>query len=225
MGCWWSWRLERSRKKDLSKDIMGDHAFQNQANNIRPYDLFKYEGQLVPTSLSCSEGGNVVAVAFTDETIKIVDFRIKNSGEKSSPVMVLEGEHSEFIKNIQLSSDGTVLFSSGADCVVKVWDLGTRRCVQTIGPELNAIQRKQSIFHKDSITSMEVNFEQDFMFTGGRDGSIFRTDLSSDVQADDESQQQIFSKVHQGDSKFMITCMQYDAVNGKLWYGTPSSAI
>lgn len=91
--------------------------------------MFKYEGQLVPTSLSCSEGGNVVAVAFTDETIKIVDFRIKNSGEKSSPVMVLEGEHSEFIKNISLSSDGTVLFSSGADCVVKVWDLGSRRCV------------------------------------------------------------------------------------------------
>jgi hypothetical protein len=55
--------------------------------------LFKYEGQLVPTSLSCSEGGNIVAVAFTDETIKIVDFRIKNSGEKSSPVIVLEGEH------------------------------------------------------------------------------------------------------------------------------------
>jgi hypothetical protein len=43
---------------------------------------------------------------------------------------------------------------------------------------------------------MEVNFEQDFMFTGGRDGSIFRTDLSSDVQADDDCQQQIFSKVH-----------------------------
>jgi hypothetical protein len=39
-------------------------------------DLFKHE-QTVPTSLSCSQGGKVVAIAFTDEKIRIVDFRMK----------------------------------------------------------------------------------------------------------------------------------------------------
>ncbi len=55
--------------------------------------------------------------------------------------MILEGEHTDLVKCLALSPDGTVLMSAGQDCVVKVWDLGTRRCVQTIGQE-NAAQRK-----------------------------------------------------------------------------------
>jgi WD40 repeat protein len=49
--------------------------------------------------------------------------------------MTLEGEHCDLIKKVQLSPDGTVLISAGSDCTAKVWDLGTRRCVQTLGTE------------------------------------------------------------------------------------------
>jgi hypothetical protein len=52
-----------------------------------------------------------------------------------------------------------------------------RRCIHTIGPELNAQSRKTSNFHKDSITAMEVNFDLEILITGGRDGSIFKTNL------------------------------------------------
>ena len=60
----------------------------------------------MPTSLSCSQGGKVVAVAFTDEKIRIIDFRVKQtlaaiSGDGSDrATMTLEGEHSDLIKKI-----------------------------------------------------------------------------------------------------------------------------
>lgn len=98
--------------------------------------------------------------------------------------MILEGEHSDLIKKIQLSPDGTVLLSAGQDCTVKVWDLGSRRCMQTIGPELNSQLRKQSTFHRDSISSMEALFDSDLLYTGGRDGSIFCTNLAADTSSD-----------------------------------------
>ena len=66
----------------------------------------------MPTSISCSEGGNVVAVAFTDDKIRIVDSRIKQNPSPEGN-LVLEGEHTDIIKYIFLSPDGTILFSSG----------------------------------------------------------------------------------------------------------------
>ena len=39
------------------------------------------------------------------------------------------------------------------------------------------MQKKFSTYHKDSINALEVGFYSDIVFTGGRDGSIFKTDL------------------------------------------------
>lgn len=116
----------------------------------------------MPTSISCSQGGNVVAVAFTDEKIRILDFRVGPSETQDigNATMILSEEHTDLVKKIQLSPDGTLLLSAGQDCTVKLWDLGMRRCIKTIGPELNAAQRKASPFHRDTITCMDINFEE-----------------------------------------------------------------
>jgi WD40 repeat protein len=69
----------------------------------------------VPTSLSCSHGGNLLAVAFTDENIRIIDFRVGPSLTKDigNATMILEGEHSDIIKKVKLSPDGVLLLSAG----------------------------------------------------------------------------------------------------------------
>ena len=85
--------------------------------------------EIVPTSLACSYGGNILACAFSDDKIRIIDFRVKQQQKGGPESMTLEGEHTDFIKQINLSADGTILLSSGQDCMVKVWDLGTRRCI------------------------------------------------------------------------------------------------
>ena len=38
--------------------------------------------QALPTSLSCSQGGSILAVGFTDEVIRIFDVRVRNKKQK-----------------------------------------------------------------------------------------------------------------------------------------------
>jgi WD40 repeat protein len=72
-----------------------------------------------------------VAVSFTDEKLRIIDFRTGPSQTQDigNATMQLEGEHSDIIKRIVLSPDGTLLISAGQDGLVKIWDLGMRRCI------------------------------------------------------------------------------------------------
>jgi hypothetical protein len=51
---------------------------------------------MIPTALQCSYGGNILACAFTDDKIRIVDFRVKQ--KTTSDTMILEGEHTDFVK-------------------------------------------------------------------------------------------------------------------------------
>jgi WD40 repeat protein len=78
---------------------------------------------------------------------------------------------------VKLSPEGMVCLSSGSDCTFKVWDLGTRMCIKTYGGDQPGVSRKHSNYHKDTINSMDVIFDQDIAFTGGRDGSIFQTKI------------------------------------------------
>ena len=126
--------------------------------------------------------------------------------------MLLEGEHSDIIKRIVLSPDGTLLVSAGQDGLVKIWDLGMRRCIQTIGESSLNFGRgiggsNQSDFHRDTISAMDINFDEEIMFTGGRDGSMFMTKLGENFTENHTPYQKIF----QTESiKQQITCMKYD---------------
>jgi len=67
---------------------------------------------------------------------------------------------------------------------------------------------------------MDINFEEELMFTGGRDGAMFMTKLGENYS--DTPYQKIF----QTESiKQQITCLKYDAKHGKMWYGTPQSSF
>lgn len=127
-----------------------------------------------------------MAVSFTDEKLRIIDFRTGPSQTQDigNATMQLEGEHSDIIKRIVLSPDGTLLISAGQDGLVKIWDLGMRRCIQTIGDNglnfgrgLGPSSSQQTDFHRDTISAIDINFDEELMFTGGRDGAMFMTKL------------------------------------------------
>jgi hypothetical protein len=68
------------------------------------------------------------------------------------------------------------------------------------------------------------------LFTGGRDGAIFCTNLASDNRTPTDllspatsAEELPYTKLHQH-PKQMITCLTYDE-GGKLWYGTPNSSF
>lgn len=141
-----------------------------------------------------------------------MDLRIK---DKKQCEFELSGQHTDMIKCVQLSPEGMVCLSAGSDCTFKVWDLSTRRCIMTHGGEHGGI-KKLSSYHRDTITTMDLSFDQDIAFTGDRDGSIFRSSIIDHK----------FSKIYQVDNpKQMVTCLKFDNINNKLWYGTASSTI
>lgn len=46
-------------------------------------------------------------------------------------IIKLEG-HSDIVKALIVSEDGTQIISSGSDSTIKVWSAGQRKCVKTI---------------------------------------------------------------------------------------------
>lgn len=77
---------------------------------------------------------------------------------------------------------------------------------------------------------MEMNFDNELLFTGGRDGTIFRSTLSDAEQLSpsggEPDAQQIYEKIYNFDNKKqMITALKYDPLHEKLWVGTPSSTF
>jgi hypothetical protein len=52
-----------------------------------------------------------------------------------------------------------------------------------------------------------MSFDYELLFTGGRDGTIFRTTLSGG----DSDQSEIYTKILESDTKNMITALQYDS--------------
>lgn len=61
-----------------------------------------------------------MAVGFADESIRIIDARVKEGS-----VVLLQAQQSEMIKCIRLSPDATACFTAGSDCVLKLWHLGS----------------------------------------------------------------------------------------------------
>ena len=74
---------------------------------------------VIPTCLSCSQGGNIIVIGFTDDSIRFVDLRIKNT-----IIQELEGGHSDMIKAIKLSDDGMMCLSASSDATLRLWDIG-----------------------------------------------------------------------------------------------------
>lgn len=52
------------------------------------------------------------------------------------------------------------LLTSSKDTLVKLWDLSTQHCVQTI------------VAHPSEVWSLDVSPEQDLIFTGGGEGEL-----------------------------------------------------
>jgi WD40 repeat protein len=103
------------------------------------------------------------------------------------------------VKAVKLSPDGMVCLSAGTDCTFKVWDIASRRCILTHGGETPL--RKLSSFHKDTITAMDVSFEDDIAYTCSKDGHLFKSSLI---------EQHKFSRIHQLDPKLMINTLAVD---------------
>jgi len=114
-------------------------------------------------SLDCDETGNLIGVAFSSKTPKILDRRAKED-----QVVDLKG-HSEHVRRIKVSLDGKKCITSSSDTHVILWDIGEQRPITTFS------------LHSDSVFALWVNEDFSRAYTGGKDRAVFETDLRTGV--------------------------------------------
>ena len=61
-----------------------------------------------------------------------------------------------------ISADGRQCLTSGADRTLRLWDLAQQRCVQTLA------------VHTDSVWTLAASPDFSTVYSGGRDGCIYR---------------------------------------------------
>lgn len=70
------------------------------------------------------------------------------------------------------STAPALLLTSSKDTFMKLWDLGTQHCVQTV------------VAHRSEIWSLAVNQEQNLIFTGSGDGELKAWKINQDIVAE-----------------------------------------
>ncbi|PSC73533.1 WD repeat-containing 48 [Micractinium conductrix] len=113
-------------------------------------------------AISMNAGGSLLATGSTLGTATVVDVR---SGQS---VMHLKG-HADNIRALQLDAEGRLLLTGSSDHTIRLWDLGQQRCVQTLA------------VHTDSVWALAASPSFATVYSGGRDGCIYRTRLANRV--------------------------------------------
>ena len=60
---------------------------------------------------------------------------MRMKGEDADKMMDLDGGHSDMIRSVKLSSDGMLCLSASSDGVVRLWDIGLKKCIRVYGNE------------------------------------------------------------------------------------------
>jgi len=103
--------------------------------------------------MACGNSGNLVFVAFSDNSLKMIDTRMP---EKETGYLVrdLTGSHEDsLIKSLLVSPDESVVYSGGTDGLVSIWDVSQQQVIKTFGQDksLRPESQKYTKFHSDSI--------------------------------------------------------------------------
>eukprot|EP00359_Climacostomum_virens_P005628 CAMPEP_0204915234 /NCGR_PEP_ID=MMETSP1397-20131031/13267_1 /ASSEMBLY_ACC=CAM_ASM_000891 /TAXON_ID=49980 /ORGANISM="Climacostomum Climacostomum virens, Strain Stock W-24" /LENGTH=531 /DNA_ID=CAMNT_0052087177 /DNA_START=132 /DNA_END=1723 /DNA_ORIENTATION=- len=111
-------------------------------------------------SLGIDATGQLIGLSFVNKIAKIYDLRTEGD------MFELKG-HSAFVRTIIIDSNGRLALTGSSDHQIKLWDLGMKRCIHTFD------------CHSDSVYSLHASPDFNKVLSGGRDGKVFESDLST----------------------------------------------
>jgi len=110
-------------------------------------------------SLAVNKMG-VIAAGSSDKMIHLFDIN-------GNVISKLKG-HIDNIKAVYFSNDGNYLVSGSSDCSIKLWDLRQKKCI------------KNFYCHKDSIWTLWVDDSFENIYSGGKDKTVYKTNISNE---------------------------------------------
>ncbi|EFA78170.1 WD40 repeat-containing protein [Heterostelium album PN500] len=112
-------------------------------------------------SLAINNEASLVLAGSTERTIRAWDVV---GGKK---IFKLKG-HTDNVRSIIISSDSRRCLSASSDGSFRLWDIGMQRCIHSFDD-----------IHTDSVWSLAVSPTFSHVYSGGRDGLIYSTDLKT----------------------------------------------
>jgi len=88
-----------------------------------------YSAKSCPLTMTSSKSGNLVFVALSDNTLRMIDSRICDKQGNLLNKILKEQGHTSFVKSILCSSDESVLYTGGVDGTLKIWDISTAKVI------------------------------------------------------------------------------------------------
>ena len=136
-----------SVEKLLQKYELAEKEDIHQASQITS-SLELLNTKFCPTAMTSSSNGNLVFVAFSDNSLQMIDLRIQDKSG-SFQVQKLIKDADTLIKSILISPDETVIYTGSTNATIQIWDVAQKELVQQLGSD-KSVEVSQD-FHKDSI--------------------------------------------------------------------------
>ncbi|KAF9534814.1 WD-repeat-containing protein [Crepidotus variabilis] len=128
------------------------------------------------TALAFDHGGTRLASGSQDTDLILWDvvgeaglYRLSGHRDQITAIRFLAAANNP--PSTSTTAAGSFLLTSSKDTFVKLWDLSTQHCIQTI------------VAHRSEVWTLDVNQSQDLVFTGGGEGEVKAWSIDHDALA------------------------------------------
>ena len=88
------------------------------------------ERSCCPSAMAASQSGNLVFVAYTDNSLHMIDVRVPGTQHQFR----ING-HKGLVKSIFVMQDESAIITGGMDGTMRCWDIGERKVLNIYGSE------------------------------------------------------------------------------------------